>query len=416
MKIALTGARLLDGTGREPVDDSVVVIDGDSIMQVGESRRVTVPSDAHRVDIQGKVVMPGMIDVHTHLYLGCETNPLSRLRDLTPFTAIRAAVYAQRMLEAGFTSIRDLGSWGFVCVALKRAIEAGLVPGPRMLVAGHAIYSTGGHLDLFLRPEIAVDRPGEADGPDEVRRAARSQLRAGADVIKLMVTGGILSSGDSPDDVQMTIDEMSAAVEVARGASKTVSAHAHGTKGIKDAISAGADTIEHGTFIDDEGIEMMLERDLYLVPTFVAGHHLAQEGLAGGVPAYAISKLEKTAEARQETFQKALAAGVKIALGTDCGTPFNEPGKNALELELLVANGMSPMQALVAATRGGAEVLGLSDRLGTLEKGKLADLLVTDCDPLADIAGLCDRSGMALIMKAGSVVGGYKAAHLLDGG
>jgi len=416
MKFALVGAKLVDGTGREPVENSVVLVDGDSIVEIGELGHIVIPSDACRVDIEGKVVMPGMIDVHTHLYLGCETNPLSRLRDLTPFTAIRAAVYARRMLEAGFTSIRDLGSWGFVCVALKRAIEAGLVPGPRMLVAGHAIYSTGGHLDLFLRPEMAADRPGEANGPDEVRRAARIQIRAGADVIKLMVTGGILSSGDSPDDVQMTMDEMRAAVEVARGASKTVSAHAHGTKGIKDAIAAGVDTIEHGTFIDDEGIEMMLERDLYLVPTFAAGHHLAQEGLAGGIPAYAVAKLEKTATARRETFQKALAAGVNIALGTDCGTPFNQAGNNALELELLVANGMSPMQALVAATKGGAEVIGLSDRLGTLEKGKLADLLVTDCDPLTEIGGLCDKSKMALIMKAGAVVGGYEAEHLADGG
>jgi imidazolonepropionase-like amidohydrolase len=307
-------------------------------------------------------------------------------------TALRAAVHAKKTLESGVTTVRDMGGKNYIDLALRDAIAGGMIPGPRMLASGRPVVMTGGHGWPMAR---------EADGPDEVRKAVREQLKAGADVIKLMATGGVMTPGVEPGSPQLTLEELKAGVEEAGKAGRRTASHAQGTTGIKNAVLAGITSIEHGIFLTDEVIELMLERGTYLVPTLVAPYWIVKKGRAAGIPDYAVKKSEDVIEAHLASFRKALAAGVKIAFGTDAGTPFNEHGANTFELELMVENGMSPMQALEAGTRVSAELLGIADKVGTLEPGKLADVVVVAGNPLDDIKAVRE---VRLVIKEGRIV------------
>jgi len=298
-----------------------------------------------------------------------------QLRDSDPLLVLRGARNAKQTLEAGVTSIRDMGSRNKLALELRTAVDRGYTVGPRMQVSGEVVVMTGGHGHFIGR---------EADGPHEVRKAVREQLKAGADCIKLMSTGGVLTPGVNEGAAQLTEEELRAGIEEAHKAGFRAGTHGIGNEGIKNALRAGIDSVEHGVHLDDEAVELLIANETYLVPTLSAVFHIVDKGTEAGIPEYAVTKAKRSYEAHLRSFEKALEAGVKIALGTDASTPFNEHGHNLYELELMVRNGMTPLHALRAATLGGAELLGWADRLGTIEEGKLADLVLIDGDPLQD--------------------------------
>jgi len=387
---ALVRGKLIDGTGGPPIEDAVVVVEGDRIRGVGQADQVSVPPGAEVIDLTGKTVMPGLINCHTHLCLDGSPDPVTALKQRS-FTenVLIAAKHAEAALRAGVTAVRDLGGWEGVDLGLKKAIHDGLIPGPRMLVSGKVLCMTGGQAHFMGR---------EVDGPDEARKGAREQLKAGADVIKVMATGGVMTPGVDPGSAQLTFEELRAAVEEAEKAGKLTATHAQGTAGVKNALRAGIDSIEHGFFLDAEAIDMMLERETFFVPTLAAMYEIIEGGPEFGIPAFMIEKAQRASDAHLDSFRRAREAGVRIAAGNDGGTPFNRADNLASELERMVAAGMSPVEALATAHSAAAELLRLADQIGTLEPGKLADLVVLDADPLADISAL---RRVHMVIKAG---------------
>jgi imidazolonepropionase-like amidohydrolase len=395
---------LIDCRTALPQRHMAVLLRGDRIEAVGPADQLAAPADAQYIDARGKTIMPGMIDAHIHITGDGDPNLLKHLRRTVPEQAIIASVHAKATVEAGFTSIRDAGAGFLIDIGLREAVNAGRVPGPRMKVSGRGLGITGGHGDNFFPPEIQFAGRMVVDSPDEARKAAREQLRAGADCIKILATGGVMSERTESDPRGMTVEEMRAAIDEAKNVGAKTLAHAQGNQGIKNAIIAGIDSIEHGFYLDDEAIEMMIKRDVFMVPTLAAVHQIVVNGEKMGVPPHAVRKATKAQEAHLVSFRKALDAGVKIAMGTDAATPFNYHGNNALELELMVNAGMTPAQALLATTRMGAELLGVLGDLGTVEAGKLADIILVAGDPLADISILRRLENISLVMKGGSVV------------
>lgn len=398
------GALLIDGIGDTPVENSLVVLEDSRVAYAGAHRKDLLEQypDAEIRDMEGLTIMPGMIDVHVHLSLDGSPAYIQRMLNETPaLCAIKAVKKVRRIVESGFTTIRTLGDPAQIDIAVKQAIEAGEILGPRLLASGRAITMTGGHGDMFP-PHVRIEGMGRiVDGPDEARKAAREQLKVGADNIKLMATGGGMSPG--PGTVaQLTIEEMQAAVEEAEKWGKTTAAHAIGRDGIVNALKAGVRTIEHGTFLDEEGIELLLKKDAYLVPT-LAAFKTIKYGKEGGVPEYTIDKVRYFATAHYANLKKAARAGVKVITGTDAGTPFNYHGESAYELECLVANGFTPIQAIHAATRVAAEALKLQET-GTLASGKEADLIAVEGDPLKDIRLLQDQGRIKMVIKAGKTL------------
>jgi imidazolonepropionase-like amidohydrolase len=404
----ISGGTLIDGTGSDPIENAVLIIENDKITEIGRKNEISIPQDAQTIDAAGKTVMPGLIEAHVHLLGAVTMNLHDWLIDPIGLRAIRSTVEARRLLEAGYTTVRDLGS--ATALYLKRAINEGAVPGPRIFAAGKIINQTAGHMDAPDFPVEWLDAYGwlgqMADGPDECRKTARQQLRDGADLLKIMLTGGILSDRDQPHWPQMTVKEARVVVEEATNVNTIVAAHGQGTQGIKNGIEAGAKTIEHGIFLDDECIEMMLKHDLILVPTLSAIHNLARIGHEHGVTEFGVQKARKAAEIHFKNIQKAVAAGVNLAAGADfLGPEMCKHGDNAVELGHLVEAGLTPMQAIVAGTQNGARALGPRGQdLGTLEEGKFADLLVVDGDPLADIKMLQEVERIKVVMKGGEVV------------
>jgi imidazolonepropionase-like amidohydrolase len=394
-------ALLIDGTGNPPQKNGCVVIEGSKIVYAGQEDHRAIPGypEPEILDLNGMTLMPGLIDAHVHLSLHGSPNYFNEMIMESPtLTALKAVKKVKRILKSGFTTIRTMGDKGQLDVAVKAAIEAGDIAGPGICASGCCLTITGGHGDMFP-PHARIQGMGRiVDGPIEARKAAREQLKAGADNIKLMATGGGMSPGP-PTVAQLTIEEMQAAVEEALKYEKTTAAHAIGTDGIKNALRAGVRTIEHGSFLDDEGIELLLEKDAYLVPTLAAFKTL-KHGKEGGVPEYTIEKVKYFQTAHSANLKKAMAAGVKIIVGTDAGTPFNYHGESAYELECLVAHGFSEMQAIRAATATAAEALQLHD-LGTLERGKTADLIVVDGNPLEDIKILQNVERIEMVFKRG---------------
>ena len=403
--IAIRAGSLVDGTGAAPVRNAVIVIRGDRVEAVGPG--VRIPAGARVIDLSAYTVLPGFIDAHVHLAsrpLGAGDFVHRGVTDDEADDALWGAANARATLLAGFTTVRDLGASSYANVALMRAIAAGRVPGPRIVAAGHLIGISGGHCDEngywagALGPEHGP-REGVANGPDQVREAVRLQVKYGATVIKICATGGVLSQGDEIGAQQMTEDEMRAAGETARMLGRRVAAHAHGNEGIKAAIRAGVTSVEHGSFLDDEAVRMMVERGTYLVPTLFAGWSVATPEAAAHLPAWMTAKGRSAWEALQRSIRLAVAGGVKIALGTDAGV--DPHGQNAREFELLVTvGGMTPQQAIQAGTLNAATLLGMEHDVGSIEPGKFADFVAVPGDPLADITRL---QHPAFVMKAGEV-------------
>jgi len=395
--IALRHVHVIDGRGHARERMTVVIEDG-RIAAVDEDRKVSVPRRATTPDVGGMTVLPGLIDCHVHLCLGGEPDVVEAMRrDPSALTVLKASDFARRTIEAGFTTVRDLGFRDHSIFALKEAIASRLTPGPRILAAGLAVCMTGGHARFIGR---------EADGPVEVVSAVREQLAAGADVLKFIASGGVLTPGTSPDSAQMTLDELTAGMAEARRAGRRVAAHAHGAEGMKNAIKGGAHSIEHATLMDEEAAGLMREYGVFMVPTLSALATTVGCPLGSGVPESTWMKAKSIQSRHEASFKKALRAGIRIALGTDAGTPFNHHGDNAQELERMVGLGMTPMEAILSATSAAALLLGLGGSIGTIEPGKHADLLIVDGNPLRRITILRDRDRLAGVMQAGRFVAG----------
>ncbi len=390
---------LIDGTGRPPVSQCVLVIQGERIVYVGAEQGWTREAEATvtELDLEGRYVLPGLIDCHVHL--AGEGAPDSRLRGDMGWATLLMLKHAQNSLAAGVTTIRDVGGRHGLEFAVRQAIELGMWAGPRMQLAGKLLSMTSAGTEYY----DGMYR--EADGPDEVRKATREQLKAGADLIKVMATGAVLTPGEFPGAVQYGLDELRVAVEEAGKVGKGVAAHAHGIEGIRNAVTAGARTIEHGTYLykDEQVMATMAEREIFLVPTLKAGFDVLY-GDRPGVPDWIREKLKEVQDHAIRSVRRALELGVPIAMGTDASTPYNLHGDNALELQWMVEAGLSPMQTIVASTANAARALGWDSWLGTLETGKVADLIVVTGNPLDNIHVLIDRRNIALVMKAGQIV------------
>jgi imidazolonepropionase-like amidohydrolase len=403
--IAIRGGKLIDGTGAEPVDDAVVLIEENKIVGLGRQGEIEIPPDAEVLDATGKTVMPGLIDAHVHIMM-TEFDIQRRLTTPLSFTFYEAIHNMRATLEAGVTTVRDAGG---ADLGVKMAVERGLIVGPRLVISVGAISQTGGHGDDYMPVgvEIAIYYPGQprliCDGPYEARRAVRMAVRAGADVIKIMSSGGVLSPTTEPDVAQFRMDELRAIVEEAHAAHKRVMSHAQSKTGILNALKAGVESIEHGIYVDDECIEVMLAQNSYLVPTLYAPQAVLEVAeRTGRMPEYGLRKTKQVMEVHRENVARAVEAGVKVVMGTDSG--IDGHGSNARELTQLTGAGLSPMQAITAATKTAAECLALEDKIGTLETDKLADVLILDGDPLADIKVMEDKGRIEVVMKGGQIV------------
>lgn len=396
----LKAARLFDGRSARLVEPGLVIVVGNRIEALGGA----ASANATVIDLGDATLLPGFIDAHTHLtsdfdpdYNGARLKGFSRT---VAESAIRASVNARKTLLAGFTTVRDLGSQDFLDVGLRNAINTGVTSGPRMLVAVHALGATGGHCDdsAGLRFGLLHHETGPEDGvinsPDQARYAVRFNIKYGADVIKTCATGGVLSPTDDVDVPQLTQAELDATVGEAHELRRKTAAHAHGAEGAKRAIRAGIDSIEHGTFLDDEAMRMMREHGTYLVPTLATRSGLAESKF----PPRVKQKADLAVKAQDGMVRRALQMGVKIALGTDAAVYPH--GNNALEFVLMAADGMTPAQSLRAGTSSAADLLGLADKVGTLEPGKLADIIAVPGNPLQDIR---TTQSVLFVMKEGVV-------------
>jgi len=409
--IVLRAARMIDGTGAAPVNNAAVIVIGDRITALGPASSVAIPVGANVIDLGDVTILPGFIDAHTHIIgrtLGDPMSDLAVVKDYQGYGAIIGVDNARRTLMAGFTSIRVVGASSFDDMALRQAINDGRVPGPRIEAAGHAIGITGGHCDENgYRPGLLKFGPDEgvADGVDQVRAAVRYQVKSGADVIKMCATGGVLSEGDAVGATQYTFEEMKALVDEATKLGRKVAAHAHGTEGIKIAVRAGVTSIEHGSFLDEEGAKMMAQRGTFLVPTMMAGETVERFAKSGVLKGLRAEKALAAAAAMRNAAKIAVANHVQIALGTDAGVIPH--GTNAHEFGLMVEwGGLTPMAALKAGTVNAAKLLGWDDRLGSLATGKLADIVAVPGNPLTDIH-VTER--VSFVMKGGVIYKGSGA-------
>jgi len=412
--VAIRAARVIDGTGAPPIANGIVVVTNDRIVAVGPAGSVRVPAGARQIDLGDMTLLPGFIDMHVHL-IGREIEDpgafQSSVNDYPGFGVALGTEHARRTLMAGFTTVRMVGAPGFEDIGLRKAIDGGYVPGPRIQSAGHSLGITGGHCDENnYRPGLIDGSPetGIADGVDEVRRAVRYQVKYGADVIKTCATAGVLSGGTQGIGAsQYSLEELSAMVDEARKLGRKVVAHAHGTEGIKLATRAGVASIDHGSFLDAEGARLMAERGTFLVPTMMAAEAVLRAADAGQMPPLVADKARAAGAAMQNATRIAKAAGVPIALGTDAGV--GKHGQNGHEFTLMVEwGGLTPMEAIVAGTSSAAKLLGWEDRVGTIKAGLWADLVAVPGDPTRDVTAL-ERA--AFVMKGGVVFKGEGAVR-----
>jgi imidazolonepropionase-like amidohydrolase len=395
----LKNARVIDGTGAKPFERGVVAVEGETVLYAGKAENWKKPEgrEIHELDLTGKTVMPGLIDCHVHIAAECL--PDSTLAGPWGWTTLIMLKHAQNTLAAGVTTIRDVGGRHHLEFSLRKAAEMGLFAAPRMVLAGKllSITTTGTEwYDGMYR---------EADGVDEVRKAAREQLKAGADLIKVLATGAVLAPGEKPGAATFEMEEIRAAVTEAAKVGKIVAAHAHGIEGIRNAVTAGAKTIEHGTYLNQDPrlMERMAKEEIFLVPTLKAGYDVIY-GDRPGIPDWIMEKSKETQEDALRSIGEAYKMGVPIAMGTDAATPYNFHGENAMELYYMSQAGMSNMDCIVASTKTAARALGWDSKLGTLEAGKLADLIVVKTNPLDDLRSLADRKNIEYVMQGGKFV------------
>jgi len=401
-RIALKAGRLIDTKTGAVTNNAVILIEGDKITAVGPD--VKVPAEVEVIDLKDKTVAPGLIDCHTHMTFQPDNYYDDIFRKSPIDVAVIAHVYARRTLEAGFTTVRDVGAGEFIDVALRNAINRGDVVGPRMQVATLTVGATGGHGDTNgFSPYLKFGGfSGLADGVDEIRKLIRFEVKYGADLIKMLATAGVLSEEESVGAPQFSQEEMNAIVEEAKMWGKRVAAHAHGAEGIKRAVRAGVTSIEHGSLIDDEGIKMMKERGTYLVADIYNDDYILAEFAKLGYPEKVINKERMIGRTQRENFQKAAKAGVKLAYGTDAGVYPH--GWNAKQFAHMVKWGLTPMQAIQTATANAADLLGWNDKVGVIAPGAFAYIIAVDGDPLKDVT---EFERVKFVMKGGVV---YKAA------
>jgi imidazolonepropionase-like amidohydrolase len=402
----IRAGRLFDATSENVRNNVVIVVESERIQRVAAADEVSIPKGARVVDLSGATVLPGLIDCHTHL--GARADHYAEIYDFkdTPFDeAFNGVTNARRTLMAGFTSVRDVGSIAFLAVDLRNAINRGDQVGPRIVASGPPISITGGHGDLNnYAPEVAYNWfPEErgfsiSDGVDQVRHTVRAQVKYGVDVIKILATGGVLSKGDNPGAPQYTLEELKAAADEAHAAGRKIAAHAHGTEGIKRAILAGIDSIEHASLADDEDIRLAKEHGTYFDMDIYNDDYLLGEAIKFGLPLENIDKEKMVGRLQRENFEKALKAGVKMAFGTDAGVYPH--GDNAKQFATMVRFGMTPAQAIRTATFNSADLIGRSTDVGTIEAGKFADIIAVTGDPLQDVTRLQD---VGFVMKGGVV-------------
>jgi imidazolonepropionase-like amidohydrolase len=395
----IRAGRLVDVTNGRVVADQVILVRGERIEAVGTAAAVTVPAGAKVIDLTAYTVLPGLIDTHTHITGDPTLPPFFGYGMSAPRVALKGATYAQRTLLAGVTTVRDVGAMSFTDVAVRDAINDGELPGPRILASGPALGITGGHCDdNMLAPEFDHSAEGVADGVAGVRRAVRRNVKYGADVIKFCGTGGVFSKGDTPGAQQYTFQEMQALIDEAHMAGRKVAVHAHGASGIKTVIRAGVDTVEHASLIDDEGLQLAKKAGIYLSMDIYNSDYTQAEGPKRGELEEFLRKDREIAQTQRENFRKAVQAGVKLTFGTDSGVYPH--GDNPKQLAYMVRYGMTPMQAIQAATRNGADALGLKDKTGSVAAGLAADIIAVKRDPLEDIRAL---EQVDFVMKGGQV-------------
>ena len=405
----IRAGRLFDGTGDAYRLDQVIVVEGDRIKQVGAGESTPIPAGARVIDLGKFTVLPGLIDAHTHLGSRADRyDEILKFRDSPNMGAFAAVLNARTTLEAGFTTVRDVGSSPFLACDLRDAINDGFLVGPRIVASGPGISITGGHGDLnHYAPQVSkhmfpLERDFKiADGVDQVRQVVRGQLKHGVDVVKVHASGGVLSRGDAPGAPQFSLEELKVLVEEAHAAGRKVAAHAHGAQGIKNAVIAGVDSIEHGSLIDDEGIRLMKERGTYLVADIYNDDYLLGKAIEFHLPQESIDKEKLVGRVQRENFAKAVTAGVKVAFGTDAGVYPH--GDNAKQFRYMVQFGLTPAQAIRSATSAAADLLGRAEHVGTIQPGRFADLIALPGDPLADVRLL---ESIPVVIKGGQLVKG----------
>jgi imidazolonepropionase-like amidohydrolase len=390
-RTVLTGAALIDGSGSAPAMGRAVVVEAGRIAAVIPERQAPA---GPRLRLDGLMLLPGLVNCHVHLCFDGGPDPATTMRQ-EPYaaTVIQAVLRARQTVEAGVTTVRDLGGRDYAELSVRDAIRAGTIPGPRMQCAGRGICITGGHGWHMIGRE--------SDGPDEVRKGVREQIKAGADVVKLFATGGVMTPGVDPTSAQLTLDEVRAAIEEARKAGRRTAAHAQGADGITNCLEGGITTIEHGVFLTEAHCARMVRDGVALVPTLIAPEAIAAAGVAAGIPEFAVRKSLDVRDRHVESFQMAMRLGVVIAAGTDAGTPLNPHGSMVPELELMVKAGMAPLAAVQAATATAARVLGLEHETGRVAPGLAADLLAVAGNPAERIQALDE---VRLVMAQGRVI------------
>ncbi len=394
---AIKAARVLDVRTGQMIANAVILIEGERIIAIGP--KVVVPENAEVIDLKTMTVLPGLIDCHTHLTFAPGVGGVSGLTQSIPRQALIGAKNARITLQAGFTTVRNVGASGYSDIALRDAINAGDVPGPRIVASGPSLGITGGHCDENYLPwEFHHKAEGVADGVENVMAKTREVIKYGANVIKFCSTGGVLSLGDDPKAAEFTFEEMKTIVSEAHRLGRKVAAHAHGGEGLKQAVLAGVDSIEHGTYIDDEGIKLMKEKGTYLVPTIYLTEWFMENYEKLSLPAQIIAKAKEVMPAMKKNLTHAIQQGVPVAFGTDAAVYPH--GLNAREFAVLVRMGLTPLQAIQTATVHASKLIGHDDRLGAVEVGKLADLIAVEGDPTKDVTTL---ERVKFVMKGGAV-------------
>jgi imidazolonepropionase-like amidohydrolase len=398
--VAVTAAKLIDVQSGKEIKDPVVLIDNERITAVGTAGQVAIPADAKRVDLPGKTLLPGLIDMHVHLTAEATIGGFNGLLYTDSFWTVIGVKNAGLTLKAGFTTVRNVGSENFDDVALRQAIDGKFIQGPRIVTAAYAMSATGGHCDsTFFPPSMNQTSPAIGDSPDELRKKVRWLHKYGAQVIKICATGGVFDHGDKPGAQQLNLEEIKAITDEAHMEGLKVAAHAHGTSGIRDSIKGGVDTIEHASLIDDEGIKLAKEKGAWLSMDIYNTDYTQAEGKKNGVLEESLKKDRDLGDIQRENFRKAVKAGVKMIFGSDAGVYPH--GDNAKQFAVMVRYGMTPLQAIQAATVNAAQALDRDKDVGTVAVGRYADLIAVSGNPLADVTTL---EHVGFVMKGGEVV------------